>query len=187
MISTFIQIYCNENEQNYHYFGFISNREQKINMVFWFPLLFDVFFGKTTSWTIPRKKSRSRRLKIPKNSQGFCENPGDKTPETPKIPNSGDLPRIPWNLHWNFQKFQIPIPIPGISGFSGFFDLTQNKKNPDPEANSAPKVLYMYKWNFLVFYILYQMIIRNKNGVSWQVGAKILSLSSYLPFINVVK
>ena len=28
-----------------------------------------------------------------------------------------------------FRDFQIPIPIPGISGFSGFFDLAQNKKS----------------------------------------------------------
>ena len=35
-----------------------------------------------------------------------------------------------------FRDFQIPIPIPRISGFLGFFDLAQNK-NPDPEANSV--------------------------------------------------
>ena len=59
---------------------------------------------------------------------------GNKNPNTKKIPNPWDWPKI-LGIFRNktfdsglFRDFQIPILIPGISRISGFFDRAKNKK-----------------------------------------------------------
>ena len=68
----------------------------------------------------------SRRSKIPKKSRGFCDNPGIKIPNFSGLFRAFPIP-IPgisefsgfctWDFLEFFRGFQIPIPIPGISGF----------------------------------------------------------------------
>ena len=57
-----------------------------------------------------------KKVKNPEKclTRGFCDNL-----EIKKIFHSGF-----------FRDFKIPIPIPVISVFSGFFDLAHNKKSP---------------------------------------------------------
>lgn len=65
-------------------------------------------------------------------------NQGDKKPKLRKISDPGDLEFSGFStrdLWWFSRGFQTQIPIPGISGFSGLFDLAQIKKY-HLEANS---------------------------------------------------
>ena len=59
-------------------------------------------------------------------SWGFIENQGDKNPKIQK--KSRDFREF--GIFWDFfRDSQIPIPIPGIPGLLGFFDLAKNKKS----------------------------------------------------------
>ena len=109
---------------------------------------------------IPKlKKFRIPELKIPRHkknpeSQGFSAKsekiPVEKSNLDPD-PRDFEIFRI---LHSGlFRAFHIPIPILGISGFSGFFDLAQCKKSlscisrigiRDPE-KSHPAANYAHK------------------------------------------
>ena len=81
-------------------------------------------------------------------SRGFYINPWDKNPEIKKNPESRVFfsgfsnpypdPRdfgIFEIFHWGFFR-DCQIPIPGISRFSGFFDLAKIK-NPDSESRGS--------------------------------------------------
>ena len=80
------------------------------------------------SWLFVGISHPTKSIPIPKvknpESRGFRENPGDKIPKLRKIPNLWDFGISGVFYSEFFRDFQIPMPIPGIFGFSGFFDLT---------------------------------------------------------------
>ena len=89
------------------------------------------------------------------------------------------------------SQIQIPIPIPGILGFSGFFDLAKIKKSRSripvigiwdsrPRKNPIP----VWKFRILSKNVFILVLVSLSPGIKIQIKGLLLSLKSFLKYYH---
>ena len=111
-----------------------------------------------SGYPIPRKKNPGYPEKInpdPQDFRDFLEIFSGFSNPNPDTRNFVIFGILRSGFFGIFRGFKIPIPIPGILGFSGFFDLAQNKKS-HPEAKSVPYIgctIFNFKKSVLILFV----------------------------------